>query len=93
MTRTTSPGLAIAETLPATARVSWGGQSKEYLESGGSLYLTFGLALLIAAFLGIWIHERVSLWSTLFPAWFARLRTQLTSVAVIVLALLLTVSP
>lgn len=52
-----------------------------------------GLALLIAAFLGIWIHERVSLWSTLFPAWFARLRTQLTSVAVIVLALLLTVSP
>ena len=30
-----------------------------------------GLALLIAAFVGIWLHERVSLWSTLFPAWFS----------------------
>ena len=52
-----------------------------------------GLVLLIVAFVGIWLHERVSLWTTLFPAWFARLRTQLTSVAVIVLAALLTVSP
>ena len=38
---------AASDTLPAAARVSWGGQSKEYLESGSSLYLTFGLALLI----------------------------------------------
>jgi multidrug efflux pump len=38
---------AAEATLPAAARVSWGGQSKEYLESGSSLYLTFGLALLI----------------------------------------------
>ena len=52
-----------------------------------------GLVLLIAAFVGIWLHERASLWSTLFPSWFARLRTQLTSVAVIVLALLLAVAP
>jgi len=35
------------ETLPAAARISWDGQSKEYLESGGSLYLTFGMALLV----------------------------------------------
>jgi len=35
------------ETLPASARISWDGESKEYLESGSSLYLTFGLALLI----------------------------------------------
>ena len=52
-----------------------------------------GLLLLIAAFVGIWLHERSALWSTLFPPWFASLRTQLTSVAVIVLALLLTVAP
>jgi len=36
-----------AETLPASARISWDGESKEYLESGGSLYVTFGLALLV----------------------------------------------
>jgi multidrug efflux pump len=35
------------ETLPASARVSWGGESKEFLESGQSLYLTFGMALII----------------------------------------------
>jgi len=35
------------QTLPAAARISWDGQSKEYLESGGSLYLTFGMALLV----------------------------------------------
>jgi multidrug efflux pump len=35
------------EVLPASARVSWGGESKEYLESGQSLYLTFGMALII----------------------------------------------
>jgi multidrug efflux pump len=36
---------AAEETLPAAARGSWDGESKEYLESGGSLYLTFGMAL------------------------------------------------
>ncbi|MDZ4729135.1 MAG: efflux RND transporter permease subunit [Xanthomonadales bacterium] len=35
------------EVLPASARISWGGESKEYLESGQSLYLTFGMALII----------------------------------------------
>jgi multidrug efflux pump len=33
--------------LPAAARISWDGESREYLESGGSLYATFALALLI----------------------------------------------
>ena len=35
------------ETLPSSARLSWDGESKEYLDSGSSLFLTFGLALLI----------------------------------------------
>ncbi|NOR20400.1 MAG: MMPL family transporter [Xanthomonadales bacterium] len=34
-------------TLPSSARLSWDGESKEYLDSGSSLYLTFGLAMLI----------------------------------------------
>ena len=38
---------AARETLPGTARISWGGESKEYLESGSSLYFTFGMALLV----------------------------------------------
>jgi multidrug efflux pump len=38
---------AAEKTLPALARVSWDGESKEYLESGSSLYITFSLALLI----------------------------------------------
>jgi multidrug efflux pump len=38
---------AAAETLPAAARISWDGESKEYMESGSSLYTTFGLALII----------------------------------------------
>jgi len=38
---------AAAGTLPASARISWDGESKEYLESGHSLYVTFGLALVI----------------------------------------------
>jgi len=38
---------AAAATLPASARISWDGESKEYLESGQSLYVTFGLALII----------------------------------------------
>ncbi len=33
--------------LPASARISWAGESKEYLKSGQSLYLTFGMALMI----------------------------------------------
>ena len=33
--------------LPAGARLSWNGESREFLESGGSLYATFALALLI----------------------------------------------
>lgn len=36
-----------SNTLPASARLSWDGESKEFLESGSSLYLTFGMALLI----------------------------------------------
>jgi len=35
------------ETLPSSARISWDGQSKEFKESGGSLYLTFAMALLV----------------------------------------------
>jgi len=35
------------ELLPASARISWDGESREFLESGNSLYITFGLALLI----------------------------------------------
>jgi multidrug efflux pump len=38
---------AAEATLPALARISWDGESKEYLESGSSLYVTFSLALLI----------------------------------------------
>jgi len=38
---------AAAETLPASVRITWDGESKEYLESGQSLYITFGLALVI----------------------------------------------
>jgi len=34
------------QTLPASARLSWDGESQEYLESGSSLYLTFAMALL-----------------------------------------------
>ena len=35
------------ELLPASARISWDGESREYMEAGSSLLLTFGLALLI----------------------------------------------
>ncbi|MCP4048146.1 MAG: efflux RND transporter permease subunit, partial [Gammaproteobacteria bacterium] len=54
LTEGTSLGQAIEkltevaqQTLPASARLSWNGESQEYLESGSSLYLTFALALLI----------------------------------------------
>jgi multidrug efflux pump len=36
-----------AETLPSTARTSWDGESKEYKESGSSLYMTFAMAMLV----------------------------------------------
>ena len=36
------------ELLPASARMSWNGESLEFKESGSSLLLTFGLALMIA---------------------------------------------
>jgi len=35
------------DTLPAAARISWDGESREYLESGSSLYVTFAMALLV----------------------------------------------
>jgi multidrug efflux pump len=38
---------AALETLPAAARISWDGESREYLESGGSLYTAFAMALLV----------------------------------------------
>ncbi len=38
---------AAEKTLPSLARISWDGESKEYLESGSSLYITFSIALLI----------------------------------------------
>ena len=38
---------AARASLPSAARISWSGQSREYLESGSSLYLTFALALLV----------------------------------------------
>jgi multidrug efflux pump len=37
----------VREVLPATARIGWDGESLEYFESGGSLYATFALALVI----------------------------------------------
>jgi multidrug efflux pump len=36
-----------AEVLPPSARLDWDGESREFLEAGSSLYITFGLALLI----------------------------------------------
>ena len=40
--------LEVAEaTLPRSARISWDGESEDFLESGSSLTITFGLALLI----------------------------------------------
>ncbi|MDR6292165.1 multidrug efflux pump [Inquilinus ginsengisoli] len=39
--------VAVADTLPAEARLSWDGDTREFLESSASLYITFGTALLI----------------------------------------------
>ncbi|NNL85623.1 MAG: efflux RND transporter permease subunit [Myxococcales bacterium] len=33
--------------LPASARISWDGESREFLETGATLYWTFGLALIV----------------------------------------------
>ena len=38
---------AAREVLPVSARISWDGEAAEYLESGSSLYWTFGMAVLI----------------------------------------------
>lgn len=38
---------AATGTLPAAARISWDGESKDYQESGGSLYITFVMALIV----------------------------------------------
>jgi multidrug efflux pump len=40
-------GVVASEVLPSAARISWDGESREFLESGSSLYTTFGLALVI----------------------------------------------
>jgi multidrug efflux pump len=40
-------GIRAREVLPASARLGWDGESREFLESGRSLYATFGLALLM----------------------------------------------
>ncbi len=40
-------GKKAQEVLPSSARVGWDGESRELLASGGSLYATFGLALVI----------------------------------------------
>ena len=52
-----------------------------------------GLVLLIAAFVLLWLYERATLWSNVFPGWFATLRTRLTAVAASILALLLMFVP
>ena len=38
---------AVEDLLPGSARISWDGEAREYLDSGRSLYLTFALALLV----------------------------------------------
>jgi multidrug efflux pump len=38
---------AARELLPASARIGWDGESLEFRESGSSLFLTFGLAMVI----------------------------------------------
>ncbi len=50
-----------AETLPPEARITYGGQSREFKESSAAVYLTFGLALVIvflvlAGQFESWIH-------------------------------------
>ena len=47
-----------------------------------------GLQVLIGTFVFVWFYERATLWQSDFPAWFVRLRTHLTAVALIVLVAL-----
>jgi len=51
----------VAENLPSEAQYTWRGESRNYVESEGSIYITFALALLIvflvlAAQFESWIH-------------------------------------
>jgi len=53
-----------AEELPAEARITWGGQSREFKESTGSLFLVFGMALavvflVLAAQFESWVHPLI----------------------------------
>ncbi len=55
---------AAAEVLPPEARISYGGQSREFKESSAAIYLTFALALIIvflvlAAQFESWIHPTI----------------------------------
>jgi len=57
-------GRVAAEELPTEARVTYAGQSREFLESTGSLFLVFGMALCIvflvlAAQFESWIHPLI----------------------------------
>jgi multidrug efflux pump len=54
----------VAENLPPEVRIAYQGQSREYKESSASLYVTFGLALIIvflvlAAQFESWIHPLI----------------------------------
>jgi multidrug efflux pump len=53
-----------AEELPSDARVTWSGESREFKESTGSLFLVFGMALavvflVLAAQFESWIHPLI----------------------------------
>jgi len=59
---------AAADVLPPEARISYGGQSREFKDSSAAIYLTFGLALLIvflvlAAQFESWIHPTIIIFS------------------------------
>lgn len=77
-----APGLYLVSVLPALA--AW-----------LALLLTprTGLPLLIATFVALWLYERARLWASVFPDWFAQLRTRLSAVAVLTLAVLWALTP
>ena len=57
-----------AEVLPPEARISYGGQSREFRESSAAIYVTFALALIIvflvlAAQFESWIHPTIIIFS------------------------------
>ena len=70
------------ETLPEEARVSFAGQSREFLDASGGMFLTFALALVIvflvlAAQFESWVHPLIIMLSVplavagaLFSLWF-----------------------